>query len=178
MLRSLFILFSFFVIGLTSCEKVSELTRFDMDYSTSITIPSSTGINSDLIIPTPAVETNSESEFAINDTRKDMIEEITLKKMVLTIESPTDGSFSFLKEITVFIQAEGLAETEIASKTNIQNTAGNQLTLDTTNEDLKEYIKKDKFSLRVKTVTDEVIARDHSIRTDAVFGVDAKVLGL
>lgn len=74
-----------------------------------------------------------------------------------------------MKEITIYIKAEGLEETEIASKTNIPNTVGNQLVLETSNQDLKEYIKKDKFSLRVNAVTDEMIVTDHTLRTDAVF---------
>jgi len=49
--------------------------------------------------------------------------------------------------------------------------------LDLTGADLKEYIKADKFTLRLNTITDEVMNQDYHINIHSVFYVDAKVLG-
>nr|WP_299206097.1 hypothetical protein [uncultured Brumimicrobium sp.] len=46
-----------------------------------------------------------------------------------------------------------------------------------TGADLKEYIKADKFTLRLNTKTDETINSDHHIENHSVFYVDAKILG-
>jgi len=172
------ILISFLIASIYSCKTLDKLTQFNMDYDQSIVIPSSTGIDLPFNIQTPDVESNSESTFAVNDTRKDLIEKIQLTDLTLTLTSPSDADFGFLKSISIFISAEGLSETKIAWKEDIPDNPGTVLTLETTGVDLKEYIKKDKFSLRLNTVTDELITSDHHIDMHSVFFVDAQILGL
>lgn len=167
----------FVVLSLSNCKKIDEFTQFDMNYNQTVVIPSSSGINLPFNLFAPDVETNSESEFAINDTRKDLIEEITLKTLGLEITSPSNGDFSFLKSIAIYINAEGLGELEIAKDDDVQGDNTKTLTLTPTALDLKEYIKKDQFTLRFKTVTDEVLTQDYHIRANTQFFVDAKILG-
>lgn len=161
----------------TSCKKVDSLTQFHLDYTSSVVIPSSAGINLPLNLFTPKIESNSESEFAVNDTKKDLIEEIILTQLDLTITSPTGGDFGFLKSIEVYISAEGLSEIMVASNTDIPDNAGAKISLTPTNKDLKEYIKKDKFNLRLNYVTDEVLTSDYHIDVYTKFFVDAEILG-
>lgn len=172
----LFALMAIIVLG--SCDKLDELTKFDIDYKSSVTIPSTTGIDLPFDVFTPDVETNSESEFEVNDTRKDLIEEIRLKQLVLKITSPEDSDFSFLESIAIYISAEDLEEVKIAEEVEVDPNTGNTLDVDVIDVDLKEYIKKDAFNLRLETVTDEVISRDHEIEVNSTFFVDAKILGL
>jgi len=161
----------------SGCDKVDELTQFDMEYTSEVTIPASSGIDLPINIFTPDIETNSEQMFQLNDTRKDKIEEINLKTMQLTVLMPEGEDFSFLKSIEIYIEADGLSESRIAWKENIPDDVGNELDMNTTDEDLKEYIKKDEFKLRVKTLMDELIDQDHEIEVYSVFRVDAEVLG-
>ncbi|MDF9798652.1 hypothetical protein OKW21_003915 [Catalinimonas alkaloidigena] len=166
----------FFVF--TACEQVDELTKFNMDYDTSITIPSTTGLNLPLDIFTPDVKTNSESTFGVNDTRKDLVEEIRLKTLELTIQTPNDADFSFLKTIDIYIEAEGLPKEKIAWHEDVSSISGNMLALETTGIDLKEYIKQDEFSLITEVVTDEALSSDYTIDVHTIFGVNAKILGI
>lgn len=163
---------------LTGCSKIDELTKFNMDYNQSVTIPSSAGINLPFDLFTPDTETNSSSEFEVNDTRKDLIEEIKLTKLELIIKTPNDADFSFLKSIEVYISAEGLDEIKIANYDDVPENTGNILSLETSDMDLKEYIKKDKFNLRLNTVTDEVISQDYELDVNSTFFVDAKIFGI
>lgn len=158
-----------------SCDK---LTQFDMEYDASVVIQSNTGVNLPFNVYSPDIETNSESTFEVNDTRKDLIEEVILKSLVLNITSPNNGDFSFLESVEIFISAEGLNEEKIAGKTNIPDNIGAELTLETTGIDIQEYIKADDFQLRLNTVTDEIITSDHHIDLHTVFFVDAKILGV
>jgi hypothetical protein len=48
----------------------------------------------------------------------------------------------------------------------------------TSNEDLKEYLKKSKFKIRVSTTTDKIVTEDVTVKIDASFFVDAKILGV
>ena len=161
-----------------SCDKLDELTKFNMEYSQRATIPSSAGINLPFDIFTPEMETNSESKFAVNDTRKDLIEEIILTELELVVIAPDTADFSFLNSIEVFISADGLEEIQIASLSDVPENSGNRINLNTSDIDLKEYIKKDEFSLRLNTVTDELMSTDHELEVNSTFFVDAKILGL
>ena len=162
---------------LWSCKKVDEFTQFDMEYNQSVVIPASTGIQLPFNIFTPDIESNSTSTFAVNDTRKDLVEEIQLKQLGLTLTSPSDGDLGFLKSIEVFLSAEGLSEIRVAWDEDIPSDVGKNLELQTTDTDLKEYIKKDEFTIRLNTVTDEALTSDHHIDVRSVFFVDAKILG-
>jgi hypothetical protein len=177
MKNHIFIIGAIIFLLMIGCKVVDKLTQFNMEFNSSIVIPASTGIDLPSDIRTPDVVTNSESTFAVKDTRKDMIEEVNLTSLKLTITLPANGNFNFMKSIRVYMSAEGLPETKIAWKENISNGVGSVLDLETSDEDLKEYIKKDNFVLRMNTVTDELITTDHHIDIHSVFFVDAKVLG-
>ena len=176
-MKKILVLFSA-ILAFTSCDKLDELTKFDMDFKTSVVIESAVNVNLPFSVQSPDVETNSESEFEINDTRKDLIEDIRLKELNLIITTPDDGDFTFLESLEVFISADGLEDVKIASITEVPDTVDNTIDLETFDIDIKEYIKKDKFSLKLETVTDKVITEDHYIDVETVFFVDAKIFGL
>lgn len=169
-------LLSLLILFFSSCEKADQLTQFDLSYTTEVTIPPALGINLPFDLLTPEMETNSEAEFAINDTRKDLVEEINLTELKMMITSPSDQRFDFLNEASVFINAEGLSELKIAEATNISDTVGNELDLTPVENDLSEYIKKDKFSLRVKVVTDKIVNEEVKIDVKSNFFVDAQII--
>lgn len=164
------------ILSVFGCKKVDKLTQFDMEFNETVVVESSIGINLPFNILTPDIVTNSESTFEVNDTRKDLVEKIVLTTLSLTVTSPSNTDFSFLNSINVYISADGLNEVKIAWKANIPSGVST-ITLDVTGVDLKEYIKKDKFYLRLNKETDEILTSDHHIDIDAVFFVDAKILG-
>jgi len=166
------------ILTTQSCKEIDKLTHFEMDYNETMTIPSTIGINLPFNLVTPDMKTNSEETFEINDTRKDLIEEIKLTQMTLDLTSPAGADFSFLKSIEIFIDAEGLDEVKIAWKYDMDNDIGASIKLETSSEDLKEYIKKDDFLLKVTSVTDELILSDHEIEILSTFFVDAKISGV
>lgn len=177
-MRKLSYVFIALLVSFSACKKVGELTKFNLDYNTSTTIPATTGIDLPINLFTPDIETNAESEFTVNNTRKDLIEEIILTKLSLTITSPASQDFSFLNSVTIYIAAEGLSEIEVASRENIPDDVGRQLELETSNVDIQEYVKQDNFYLRVNTVTDELLSNDVDMNIFSQFHVDAKILGL
>lgn len=165
------------ILSTVSCKKVDELTKFNLTFNNKVTIPSSSVVNLPFNIITPDIETNSSAQFESNDTRKDLIEEINITAFEMQVEVPAGEDFSFLESIDVFISAEGLSETRMAWNNDVPENVGATLNLETTDADLKEYIKKDKFALRVNAVTDEALTRDHELNIRTVYLVDAKILG-
>ena len=166
------------IVGFLGCEVIDELTKFNINFEQSITIPPNTIINTPIDIITPDIETNSESTFGSNNTSKELIEDVRLKTLDLTITSPSNSDFTFLKSIDIYISADGLPEIKVAFKDDVPDTVGSILSLDVVNDDLKEYIKKDKFKVRLNTVFDKSINTEHKINFEAVFFVDAKILGV
>ena len=171
-------LFITVTIMMGGCKTIDKLTQFNMDYDATVTIPSTIGINLPFNLWTPNIKTNSEETFQINDTHKDLIEQIVLKELKLNITSPQGEDFSFLKSVEIYISAEGLDEVKAAWKYDIPDDVGASITLEPTDADLKEYIKKDEFKLKITTVTDELILMDYDVEVKAKFFVDAKILGI
>ncbi len=166
-----------FVMVFVGCEKIDKLTQFNLEYNETFTIPSTTIINLPINLTTPDIESNSESSFAVNDTRKDLIEEIILNQLALNLESPEDSDFGFLKSIEIYISADDLDDVKIAWKNDISASSGKYIELETSEIDVKEFIKKDEFILKVTTITNEAPSSDHVINIYSVFYVDAKILG-
>lgn len=173
-----FIGFSTVLMLLNSCNKIAEFTQFNMDFNESITIPSATGISLPINILTPNMETNSETTFEINNTRKDLIEAINLSALSISVSAPNNADFSFLESISVYINAIDIPEVEIAWENDVPETIGNTLVMNVSGTDLQEFIKKDEFSLRLRTTTDELLTSDYQIEVAASFFVDAEILGL
>lgn len=164
------------VLLMISCNKANELTKFDISYDTSITIPATANLNVPFDISTPDIETNSESKFEINKTSTDRIESIEVSALKLTVKSPAGEDFSFLKSIEIYIDGDKLSEEKIAWNDNVSSSAGSSISLSVSGTDLKPYILNDNFKLRVRTVTDELLTNDHDIDIKTTFTVDAKIL--
>ncbi|MCD6556503.1 MAG: hypothetical protein J7K64_04850 [Bacteroidales bacterium] len=158
-------------IGLTiSCKK---LLTFDISDSTTTTVDANIlPFQLPVELPTPDVTTNSENEFAQNDTKVELVKEIILKKLELTITSPSDKTFSFLKSIEIYISADGEDEMKLAWNDDVQSNAKN-IELETTNSALDKYVKKDKYKLRTKVVTKETLTQSVDIKIDFKFQVTA-----
>lgn len=154
----------------------TKFTQFFMDYNSEATIPASTPVDVPFDIYTPDQTTNSSYEFQINDTRKDKIQKITLEELDISIISPEGETFSFLKDISVYISADGIPEQLIAYKYGIDNSIGATINCDETKKDLQPYIKADNFTVRLETVTDEIITNDIDVNIYTNFFVDAKLL--
>ncbi len=148
-----------------------------MNFSQTVSIEPTFKINTPFTIPTPAMTTNSSSTFAANNTSKDLVEEINLSELKLTIESPENEDFSILQSVEVYISADGETDTKIAWLDSVPANA-TSISLNVSNADLKAFIFKDEFTLKVKTVTDEVNTEQYDIRVDAKVHVNAKILGI
>lgn len=169
---------SLILLALAGCEKLDKLTQFEMPFDTSVDIPSTIGINLPFNIITPNITTNSESTFESNNTNKDLIEKVVLKSMALIVEKPNGEDFSFLKSIKITIKADNLGDKIIAWNNDVPSNTGDSLLLETSPDNLKDYILKDSYKLDVETVTDEILTQDYTIKIHSVFFVDAKILGI
>ena len=177
-MKNIIPLFSMIMLTYSSCKEIDKLTHFYMDYTSAITIESSINIDIPFDVWTPEISTNSEETFQNKNTRTDLIEEIILTEMDMNTTSPEFQSFDFLKSVEVYIIAEGVEELKIAWYDDIPQTGLLTISLQTTDDNLEEYINKDKYRLRSRIVTRQLISASIEIEISNTFFVDAKLLGI
>jgi hypothetical protein len=152
----------------------NKLTKFHIDYNSKAIIQSSVPINSPFNIYTPEQETNSSVEFEVNDTRKDLIELILLKELTIEITNPENQNFNFLKSVEVFINSENFTERKVAFNENVPSNV-KKIECEVLDVDLQEYIKEDHFSIRIRTVTDQILTNNVELDIYSNFFVEAKI---
>jgi hypothetical protein len=162
---------AFFGLLAISCSLVDNLLTFSIDNQTSITIPSGFPINAPFDLSAETTS-NSSSVFENNNTKADLVKDVRLKELKLTITDPTNKNFSFLKSVHMYISTNDSDEIELAFLDDINSTS-NSITLTPTEEKLDKYVKAESFTLRVKAVTKETVTEDITIKADMKFQVTA-----
>lgn len=165
-------------LALTSCEQAAKLTQFDIPINETIDIPTLQTTFPDGKVYPMTLTPNIESELTSRGFSTDFLQQIVLKNLKIELTSPTGADLSFLKSVNVYISATGLSKELIASAATIPDNVGTSLTLTTNNINLKDYFLKDKLQLELNFATDKTTAETYSVKIDAIFMVDVKVLGL
>lgn len=160
------------IIFFSSCNKIDELLTFKINDSTEFVIENAVAVNLPFDIPTPSITTDSETEFKNNNTASNLVKNIYLDKLQLTITQPNDATFSFLKQITIYISSNGKEEIMLASKTNIDENA-TQISLDPTDARLDDYVKSESYSLRTEVTTNKIVTNSITIKADMTFTITA-----
>ena len=161
-------------VAIVSCKKVNDLLTFSIDNESAITLSSLSTINLPISVLTPDVVTNSSQQFQNNNSNANLVKDIRLKSILLTITNPPGQTFSFLKSIHIYISANGSNEIELASQDNISSTSST-LNLVPTQAKLDEYVKASSYQLRSVIVTKETLQHDTDIKIDSKFDVTANL---
>jgi hypothetical protein len=164
------------IILTNSCKKSEPGTvSFTLYSEVQLQVPPNSTL--DLIpILTPGITEDWSGDFSNNNTNKDKIREMKLNDMTMVIQSPPGKTFKFLKDIDIYIEADGLQETEIAFAHDIPSTAGQTLTLTPMDVDLAPYAKKESFKLRLSVKPAEYNTDYVNILTQMHFGVTADII--
>lgn len=170
-------LLALMAVSLGSCQEKGVFTTFNTEYTFEAKIPPTTGIALPFELFTTEQESNFESQYSINDTRKDLVSEVELTGFTIEITDPQGKSFSFLQSIVFSIDADNDPEVNIAEKDPVPDNAGNQLVLDVFSSNLAPYIKSESFTIRMNAVTDETISNEITVRGVVNFRIRAKVIG-
>ena len=160
------------VLLLLGCEEVENLLTFSINDHTTFRIASTTPLNLPLEIPTPEVTTNSQQEYENNNTHADLVKDVKLEQLKLTITDPATKTFSFLKTIRIYISSSQQNEIELASLEDISAATGT-LVLIPTKEKLDTYVRAASYSLRTEVITDETLTESIDVLVDLRFRVTA-----
>lgn len=159
-------------VFLTSCDAVDDLLTFTISNNASIKIKSSSPINLPSEIITPDVTTNSSAEFENNKTKANLVKDVKIRSLKLTISDPSDKTFTFLKSIHLYISTTDSDEIELAYLDNI-NTSNNTIDLVCTDARLDRYIKADSYKIRTQVTLKETLTKDVTVKADMKFKVTA-----
>lgn len=160
------------ISGLSACKKKG--VSFTIKNNATFRVESSSPINLPFEIGTPDVTTNSSQEFTNNKTAPNLVKEVTLQDLTLSITSPSGKTFSFLKSAEIYISTNTSNEIKLASADNINSTSST-FSLSPASANLIEYIKSDKYKLRCRVVTKETVTQAIDLKCDSRFKVTASV---
>lgn len=161
-----------FGVLIASCSVIDSLLTFTVSNQTTFKIASGFPLNIASEIVTPDVTTNSSAVFENNNTKADLVKDVKLDELKLTITDPADKTFSFLKSIHIFISTDANDEIELAYLDNINSTS-NTISLICTSEKLDKYVKASSYKLRAKATIGETVTKDITVRSDMKFKVTA-----
>jgi hypothetical protein len=165
-------IFIFLTLGLVSCKK---LVSFDINFNDNVTIPANSLVNIPFELPLPQNNTNSEQTSSSNGTSSKYISKVALTGLDLNIVNPSSANFNFLKSVEVFLSGPDLPEIRIAYNTDIPATGLQTVPLTCENSDLKEYIKKTTYTIKIKATTDENLTEDTEINIHSKLTADAGI---
>ena len=170
-------LFALSALFLTACDEVDKLLTFNITKSQTFTVPAQIILPGAQIASLPlTVQSNAEEEFKNNKTQSSFVKDVTLDKLILTVENPADEDFGFMRDIEIYIDAEDADEVKVAYLNDIPANVGKTLELNSTNENLDKYIKASSFTVRTRAATDEAVMQDVTIKMDMTFKVTADPL--
>lgn len=171
----LYALFIFLGLTIISCSIIDNLLSFNISKQYSFEIPSGIPVGVPISASTPEMTNDTNQEFENNNSNVNLVKDVRLKELKLTITDPTEQTFSFLKSVHLYISTTNDNEIEIAYLDDINSTE-NYINLISTNKKLDQYIKASSFKIRASTVTKETIANNISITADMKFRVTADPL--
>lgn len=170
--KSFLVAVLFFALVAVACEKVDDLLTFYIEEEETITVESHFPIGALVPLTPVTVTTNSEETFKNNKTRAELVKDVTLNRLTLSITEPATENFDFLKKIEIYISSEGKDEVKIAYLDQVPANA-TTLNLKSTNTKLDEFIKGETYSIRTKAELAKPVSEDITIKADMRFKVTA-----
>jgi len=172
MKTKIFTILTIFSLFIISCNAVDKLLTFTISNQTSFKVQSGILFDTPFEVATPDVTTNSTSEFKNNNTRTDLVKDVKLEELKLSITSPANKTFSFLKSVHMYISTDANDEIELAFQDNV-NATTNSISLTCTTQKLDKYIKAPSYKIRTKIVTKETVTEDIEVKANMKFKVTA-----
>lgn len=159
------------IIG-TSCDKVDDLLTFYINQEETITIESNFPIGVVTPLSPIPVKTNSAETFKNNKTQAELVKDVSLNKLTLTISDPSDENFDFLRSIEIYLSNDKGEETKIAYLDEVPKGV-KAIELKSTNAKLDKYIKGETYTVKTKATIAKPITRDVAIKAAMRFKVTA-----
>lgn len=175
MKKILFYIPLLFLLVAVGCEKIDKLLTFYIEDSQNIKV--SGGFPLGQLVPlTPlTVPTRSDEKFSNEGTRADLVKNVSLNRLTLTITDPSSENFDFLRRIEIYISTDSNDQILLASLPQVPQGV-KTITLNPSNAVLDKYIKAKSYTLTTKAEIGKPISSDITLRCDTRFKVTADPL--
>ena len=161
-----------FLLTVSSCAEVDKLLTFKLSYDTTFEINNGLPVDIPLDVSTLEITTNSNVKFNDYNTSAELVKDIKLQELKLSIVNTNDKTFGFLKSVHVYISTDGNDETELAFLDNI-NTTENNISLICNTQELDRYIKAPSYRIRTSVITRETLGEEVTVKAEIKFKVTA-----
>ena len=161
-------------LSIIGCKKIGQLLTFEISNSENITIPASGLLSVPIISPVP-VTMHSEETFESNNTNANLVKDVSLKSLTLTITDPAAENFNFLESITIFIGTDQNDKVLLASLDTIP-TGVSIIQLISGKARLDKYIKASSYTLYTEVTIRSNVTKQLTVRADSKFKVTADPL--
>jgi hypothetical protein len=176
MKKNLFLILIFGIVILSSCKKNSLDANFNVNDSENFQIPPNSVLSLPPILTPPFATSTWQGDFSNNNTDKNHIKQLKLKKLILTITNPSGKTFGFIKSIDIYIEANNLPDTKIAYIDNNSTNSGSVINMNCVDVDISSYAKADNFTLKIISTPQQSNTDYVDVRADMTFNVIASVL--
>ena len=158
----------------SSCKKLGRLLTFEISNSEMITIPATSLVAIPVVSPVP-VTVNSQESFENNKTQANLVKDVSLQKLTLSITNPANETFNFLKGISIYIGTDQSDKILLASLDNIPMNVSS-LQLISSNAKLDKYIKASSYTLYTEISLRAANSKDLTVKAESKFRVTADPL--
>ncbi|GAA4391603.1 hypothetical protein [Hymenobacter koreensis] len=170
----LFALLAVVLMATVACEKIDKLLTFYIEDSQNIKIPATPLLGQLPLIPVP-VTTRSEEKFKNANTSAELVKDVKLDKLTLTVTDPSAANFDFLESITIYISTDQNDRVPLASLNPVP-LGQKTIELQPTGAVLDKYIKAASYTLTTEAKTRRAVAQETSVRIDTKFKITADPL--
>lgn len=170
-------LLPFFALFFIGCENGS--VTFNVNDSSNSTIEGQLPISLPFHLPIIPITSSNTTEYENNNTAPDLIKQVVLEDLTVTITNPSNEDFSFLEGISISILYSDQSDDEdgvvIAYLENI-NSSDRIIHLTPSGANLVPFLKEDSYKLKTEATVKEILMYDVDIKIDLKFKITADLL--
>lgn len=178
MKQFLFITLTLSVLAFTACEESDLSINFDLtqaDIAFTLSAEDVVNTNGEPVEATTPAQSTLTGEMADYADKLDKLESAKLKSLKVAIIAPAGQTFSFVNEVKFYITGNGIPETLVGSKSNVDPNA-TSVDLDINDVDLVEYVRSGEVSTRVSFTTGDTVDDDCDMIAEMTYKVTARPL--
>ncbi|KAA9333152.1 hypothetical protein F0P96_09225 [Hymenobacter busanensis] len=170
----LFALLAVALVATAACKKIDQLLTFYIEDSQNFKIPATPLLGQLPLVPIP-VTTRSDEKFKNANTAANLVKDVSLDKLTLTVTDPNSANFDFLESITIYISTDGNDRVPLASLNPVP-LGQSTIALTPSGAVLDKYIKAQSYTLTTEAKTRRAVAQETSVRIDTRFKITADPL--
>ena len=156
------------------CKKIDQLLTFYIEDQQNIKVAGNPVVGLVSFSPV-AVTTRSEERFKNEDTRADLVKDVSLNKLTLTITDPNNENFNFLESVTLYISTDQNDRVPLATLNPVPADQ-KVIELKPSGTKLDKHLKASSYTLTTEAKVKRAVSQDITMKADSRFKVTADPL--